>query len=273
MDYPQGQIAEIPTNMIDSAVYINSITYGRLGILTLETNEMVDVAKENINKIFKTIISSSSTTFSKEEQSFLDRCEFKVYLIGGNGSTSVQSFSGLNGFIQHIKKGTFSRDEPGTPIFCTFNHVKDNSPVSVQFRFSVKKEPLYVELKYEHSESGKEIDEFGIITLHFYKNRSKTPSIAHPALKFKIKVDMSEKGIAQGPNDFELINTTTYEFQNAGYQTSMTLFPRAEIRYIKSPVIHREPHGGADVDPGYIHESEYLLLNSVNFYCPVKVDK
>ena len=73
MDYPQGQIAEIPTNMIDSAVYINSITYGRLGILTLETNEMVDVAKENINKIFKTIISSSSTTFSKEEQSFLER--------------------------------------------------------------------------------------------------------------------------------------------------------------------------------------------------------
>src|SRR5699024_10017431 len=48
MDYPTGQIAEIPENLRDSAVYINSITYGRLGILTLETNESVYDAQEMI---------------------------------------------------------------------------------------------------------------------------------------------------------------------------------------------------------------------------------
>lgn len=149
MDYPRDKIALVPTDMIDSAVYINSITYGRLGLLTLETNESVYEAQDKINQIFKTLFYSNSSTFTKEEQSFLNGCEFKVYLIGGNGNTSVESFSGLDGFIQHIKKGSFSRNVPGTPIFCTFNHVKDNSPVKVQFKFSVKKEPLYIELVHK----------------------------------------------------------------------------------------------------------------------------
>lgn len=128
----------------------NSITYGRLGILTLETNESVFEAKVKITKIFKTIFYSSSSTFTKEEQTFLDGCEFKIYLIGGNGSSSVETFRGLEGFLQHIKKREFNRDEPGAPIFCTFNHVKDHSPVSENFKDSYYRTSIHT-YQYYHA--------------------------------------------------------------------------------------------------------------------------
>ncbi|KAA2438325.1 hypothetical protein F2X94_15615 [Alistipes onderdonkii] len=231
MDYPTGQIAEIPENLRDSAVYINSITYGRLGILTLETNESVYDAQEMINKIFKTIFYSESKTFTSQEQSFLNGCDFKVYMIGGNGSTSVESFTGLDGFIQHIKKGTFSQDEPGTPIFCTFNHVKDNSPVSVNFKFSVKKEPLYVELVHkplplpdpQRGQSFSKIRGYGNLYVYFYRDRAKVPTIAHPAIKINIIEKLTENQIKSGNIVNTNERTVTRVLQNAGYQTSMIL--------------------------------------------------
>lgn len=231
MDYPAASIAEIPESLRDSAVYINSITYGRLGILTLETNESVYSAQEKINKIFKTIFYSESESFTAQEQSFLNGCDFKVYMIGGNGSTSVESFSGLDGFIQHIKKGSFSREEPGAPIFCTFNHVKDNSPVSINFQFSVKKEPLYIELVHkplpipdpQRGRNYSKIKGFGNIYVYFYRNRNKTPTIAHPSIEIKIVEKMIKNKITSG----SIVNTEERKLirtlKNAGYQTSMIL--------------------------------------------------
>lgn len=234
MDYPEEEIATIPNNLIDSAVYVNSITYGRMGILTLETNETAYEAQEKINKIFKTIFSSSSYTFTQEEQSFLNGCDFKVYLIGGTGSTSVESFTGLDGFIQHIKKGAFSRDVPGTPIFCTFNHVKDNSPVSVDFEFTVKKDPLYVEIKHEPilnvpktNQLGTNIDYtlikgYGQIRIYFYRNRSKVPTIADPRITIKVGCQRKSNRYY---SDETIQNAVTIEreIKNAGYQTSALL--------------------------------------------------
>ena len=228
MDYPQDQIATIPSNMIDSAVYINSISYGRLGILTLETNETAYEAKDKIEKIFRTIFYSSSSTFTKEEQSFLNGCDFKVYLIGGNGSTSVESFSGLTGFIQHIKKGIFSKDAPGTPIFCTFNHVKDNSPVSINFKFNVKKEPLYVELVHKPKlpiPTGRpvysKIRGYGNIYVYFYRNKAKIPTIAPPDLPIKISQKETHRFPYYTGKVETRISHLVREIKNAGYQTSM----------------------------------------------------
>ena len=242
MDYPQGQIASIPDNMIDSTVYINSITYGRLGILTLETNETAFDAQQKINTIFRTIFYNNSTTFTKEEQSFLSGCDFKVYMIGGNGKTAVESFSGLSGFIEHIKKGTFSREIPGQPIFCTFNHVKDNSPVSINFKFNVKKEPIYIELLHKPETIPAEADfktdvyghgavsslsnyskirGWGRLYVKFYRDRAKVPTIAHAALP--INVLSKHTCITHYPDGRteQEVTTKTVEIKNAGQETSM----------------------------------------------------
>ena len=242
MDYPNTTIASIPEDKIDSAVYINSITYGRLGILTLETNESVYVAQDRINKIFKTIFYSNSSSFSKDEQNFLNGCEFKIYLIGGNGSTSVESFSGLDGFIRHIKKGTFNKNEPGTPIFCTFNHVRDNSPVSVNFKYSIKKEPLYVELVHKPTEipefptsSGvyggggyssyskyTKLKGWGELYVYFYRNKAKVPTIASPIIPIKVIEKHTTQSINKSGTAYnrETCISAETSIKNAGYQTS-----------------------------------------------------
>jgi len=214
MDYPQGSIAEIPSNMVNEAVYVNSISYGRLGILTLETNATAEYSKEVINRTFNKLFVSGSSSLTTEEQRFLNGCDFKVYLIGGNGSTAVQSFTGYSGFIQHIKKGTFSRDEPGAPLFCTFNHVKDNSPVKVNFKFSMKKEPLYVELN-KRSDG---------IWLNFYKSRSKVPVIADPRIGFRLNKKVVTT-IESGGFLTSTVKEDSYKtIYNAGYQTSIKAY-------------------------------------------------
>ena len=280
MDYPQDQIATIPSNMIDSAVYINSISYGRLGILTLETNETAYEAKDKIEKIFRTIFYSSSSTFTKEEQSFLNGCDFKVYLIGGNGNTSVESFSGLTGFIQHIKKGTFSKDVPGTPIFCTFNHVKDNSPVSIKFKFNVKKEPIYVEIKHEPilnvpkteqflgSVNYSKIKGYGQIRIYFYRNRAKVPTIADPRIPIKVGKKWKRTDIYTDGKKYENENTNEYEMKNAGNQTSMVLSwpvtygPRGNTQTVNYSILSmysfypRDAHGKPT---SYSHDTETTM--------------
>ena len=103
MDYPQKQIATIPESIIDSAAYINSISYGRLGIMTLETNSTVQYSRETVNTVFKKLFTSGTTSLTIEERSFLDGCDYKLYQIGGNSATSVESFTGYDGLsLIHI---------------------------------------------------------------------------------------------------------------------------------------------------------------------------
>lgn len=221
MDYPAGSIASIPSNLIDSAVYINSISYGRLGIMTLETNSTVQYSKEIVNKVFHKIFSSGSSTLTTEEKNFLDGCDYKLYMIGGNGSTAVESFIGYQGFIQHIKSGKFSKNEPGTALFCTFNHVKDNSPVKTRFKFDIKKEPLYVELSKKKDG----------VYMNFYRSRSKVPTIANPNIKFPIRITEKTDFAPGGSNgiyanDYGFIEGTyhnNYDFYNSGYQTDLKI--------------------------------------------------
>ena len=218
MDTPSIPYADVPLALMDSAVYINSVTYGRFGLLTLETNAEANYAKRMIQESFHTLFTKGSSYITSEQQSFLDGCEFKVYLIGGNGSTAVQSFNGFTGFVDHITKGYFSKEQPGAPIFCSFANVADNSLARIKFKYNIRREPLYVDIidkykmyAYRHTHE---------YTMKFYANQAKVPTIAHPKVKFRFKFDVKYD---DAPKIFK---DTTYirEYSNANYETSMPLF-------------------------------------------------
>ena len=61
MDTPSIPYANVPAQLMDSAVYINSITYGRFGLLTLETNEEASYAKRMIQNAFHTLLTKGSS--------------------------------------------------------------------------------------------------------------------------------------------------------------------------------------------------------------------
>lgn len=275
MDYPQGQIASIPTDLINEAVYVNSITYGRLGILTIETNEAIHNAETIINGTFRKLFVSGSSSLTTTEQAFLDGCDFRVYLIGGNGSTSVEAFKGYSAFIQHIKNGTFSKSEPGSPLFCTFNHVKDNSPVSVKFKYSIKKEPVYLELKWRSNPSNDpyHIRNRGDLSVNFYKNKSKIPMIAPPNMKIKLRLTTVETG--GGDIDRDPVHKD-YVFYNAGYKTSMVLMVNQWTSEFHDARREGSPYDGFTVIPSYTTWKTYLLQESNEYatigYNPITDD-
>lgn len=55
---------------IDSTVYINSVSYGRFGLLSIETNEQAGYSKELITKCCDKLFKHKSSIFTSEEESF-----------------------------------------------------------------------------------------------------------------------------------------------------------------------------------------------------------
>lgn len=98
-------------------VYVSSISYGRMGVLSIETNELTETARTILNESFSKLFVNGESTLTQEERNFLDGADFNLYLIGGNGVTAVQSFQGYQSSVNHVAKGTFSKSQPGVPIF------------------------------------------------------------------------------------------------------------------------------------------------------------
>lgn len=214
MDYPSDLATQVPQNLLDSLVYINSITYGRLGIMTLETNSTAAYTKTILTDSYNTIMSKGGSYLTQEQSEFLEGCEFKVYLIYANGRAGVETTYGLEGFVNCIKKGVFTKDNTGGPLFCTFNNVKDNSPVKVRFKYNIRREPLYVEMKTLTDNNG-----VNNLTLYFYRNKNKVPTIANPRLNFKLRTDVTFWHFQVGYK-----YSTSYEYyQNAPQNTSLTI--------------------------------------------------
>ncbi len=257
MDTPSIPYSNVLTELMDSAVYINSITYGRFGLLTLETNEEANYAKRMIQESFHTLFTKGSSYITSEQRSFLNGCDFKVYLIGGNGTTAVQSFNGFTGFVDHITKGQFSKEQPGVPIFCSFANVADNSLAKIKFKYNIRREPLYVDIidnctysVYRHSHE---------YTMKFYANQAKVPTIAHPKVKFRFKFDVKYE---DAPKNFR---DTTYvrEYSNAGYETSMPLF--SYNSYQAATRTHPAGRGERETDIIWEKYTDVKLLDSPNY--------
>ncbi|MDR2236443.1 MAG: thiol-activated cytolysin family protein [Chryseobacterium sp.] len=203
MDIPAGG-SLVNDHNFDSGgvepVYVSSISYGRMGILSIETNEQEDTAKKTINETFSKLFVKGESYLTEEEKSFLNGADFKLYLIGGNGVTAAQSFQGYQAFVNHVAKGTFSKSEPGVPIFCSYSYLNDNSLVKTVFKFDIKKKPVYVELKVDGVENfratfgANQVGKMGKIKLFYYDSRSKTKTIAPPYLKFKVKAELISSG-------------------------------------------------------------------------------
>jgi putative hemolysin len=257
MDTPNIPYANVSAALMDSAVYINSITYGRFGLLTLETNAEASYAKRMIQESFHTLFTKGSSYITSQERNFLDGCDFKVYLIGGNGTTAVQSFYGFTGFVDHIAKGQFSKEQPGVPIFCSFANVADNSLARIKFKYNIRREPLYVDI-IDNNAMGAYCDSH-VYTMKFYANQSKVPTIAHPKVKFRFKFDVKYE------NAPSIYRDTTYvqEYSNAGYGTSMPLF--SYNSYLARTVTH--PIGRDDTDTNIVWEiyTDVKLLDSPDY--------
>lgn len=198
MDVPNGSL--VKDNNFDSEgiepVYVSSISYGRMGILTIETNEKTEDARRIINETFNKLFYKKQTNFSQEEKTLIEEADFNLYLVGGDGYASSQSFKGYEAFVNNVSQSNFSKDQPGVPIFCSYSYLKDNAPVITKFKFDVKRPPLYVKLVKENIKDINSNNPPGgiydnkkeaVLKIYFYKNRSLVPTLPNPYINFKIR--------------------------------------------------------------------------------------
>ncbi len=131
MDYPEDGNLFLDNENITkykNDAYINSIAYGRLAIIAIESDCSYDSLKTafklslNINKF------GIKGSLDEQSKRILEKAETHVYILGGSGSGAAQVFQDFGKFHEFIVKGgTFSPSIPGVPIYVTANRLDDNS--------------------------------------------------------------------------------------------------------------------------------------------------
>ncbi|RNA61502.1 hemolysin [Chryseobacterium nematophagum] len=109
-------------------VYINSITYGRLGIISLESDYSYNETAFALKAALNAKMVNGSISIDVQSKKILEESDLKVYILGGVGSNAVEVVQGYQGFINFIVNGgEFTANAPGVPINFTAAHAGDNS--------------------------------------------------------------------------------------------------------------------------------------------------
>ena len=121
-----------------SPVYISSITYGRMGVITMESNYGYNEVRLAVKAAFDAKIVNGNISISNEYKKIIDESNIKIYMVGGDGSGIAESVEGFAAFKKYIiDGGYYSPEVPGVPIAFTASYLMDNSPVYTKFKINI----------------------------------------------------------------------------------------------------------------------------------------
>ncbi len=176
-----------------SPIYINSVTYGRIGILSIETDELSDYAYSTFNEVSKKVFIKKQTTLTNEELRVLNTAVMTLYLLAPGGSTEVYSINGANQLVSLLQMNSeFTKESPGVPIYCSYAYLSDNSPVEVKFRYDITSDPLYVRMSNKSPSDYHDEGLYKDVLLSFYRDReAKMPTVPPIYIKFNLRIKSS----------------------------------------------------------------------------------
>lgn len=115
-------------------VYINSVNYGRKGIILVESNESYSVLSVAIRAAFNAKIVSGSLSIDTKTEEILKQAEISICIIGGDGQAATQTVKGFDEFQKFIiNGGVYSKDVYGVPISFSAGYASDNSMFVTEF--------------------------------------------------------------------------------------------------------------------------------------------
>ncbi len=117
--FPEGmtvdQVAEF-TSSDNPPVYVQSITYGRRVIFSVETNETADKIKAALEAAYEASLTVDGKLDAEYEQA-LQESTIRAFVLGGSGQEAAGAIAGFQGLLSYITKGgDYSKDSPGAPI-------------------------------------------------------------------------------------------------------------------------------------------------------------
>lgn len=139
MDYPEnGNIflneSDLSKTASLSPVYINSIIFGRMGIIAIESNYTYDEVKSAFKASLTAGKVNGELNITAEQKKILQESQIRIFVSGGVGQDVAKIVEGFNEYKNFIiNGGEFTRDVPGVPIFFTANYASDNSVFNTSF--------------------------------------------------------------------------------------------------------------------------------------------
>jgi hypothetical protein len=146
--------------------YVQSVTYGRLGILSMTSTESQSMMTAALNAAFNSLFVSGTIDVSTEHEQVLQESTMKLLILGGQGTSAVQNLTDpIAGLLNWISAGIeLAPETRGVPISYTVAHLKDNSMARFQYTTEFTRrlcafadQPLWIsvhQLKCEGSEGG-----------------------------------------------------------------------------------------------------------------------
>ncbi|RAJ26071.1 thiol-activated cytolysin family protein [Pedobacter cryoconitis] len=109
-------------------LYINSISYGQKGILSVETNLNMEETNKAFTKVTSNIFKKTTEILTEYEKHLIQESTITLFLVGGPNSGSPMAIDGYNSFITYVTSlGDFSADNPGYPISFRMRKLQDYS--------------------------------------------------------------------------------------------------------------------------------------------------
>lgn len=210
VDYPEQGIADIPKHLVDSAVYINTISYGRMGILAMETDEDFSTAQRIIEKGLNVLFLQGNKSLSEHEQQIIDKASFRLYIIGGEGQNLIHVFDGYKDFLRYVSKSSFSPERPGVPILYTLNNARDDAHYRSRFRIRIKNNPIYVYLE-QRPISAKE-PHLVSYYLSFFKSKNRLKTFPPIGMSFVLDKMRNDRGVHRLV-ERKIVKVDTYQSQ------------------------------------------------------------
>lgn len=120
----------------DPPVYVQSITYGRRALFTVETSESatrVEAALEAALSGTLGALADAEVDVSFEDRSVLEESTIRAFVYGGSGAEAATLIDGVEGLLAYVRDGgDYSRDSPGAPIAYKLAYL-DNSVTELSF--------------------------------------------------------------------------------------------------------------------------------------------
>lgn len=98
-------------------MYVQSITYGRRVVLSIQTDSSAEDMKEALEAAYAGIGAGGQAKVSGQHKRILSDSTIRAFILGGSGEDAAAVIDGIDSLGVYIKKGgSYSPDSPGAPI-------------------------------------------------------------------------------------------------------------------------------------------------------------
>lgn len=138
MDLPQNpddlfdELPSMESLGSTSPLYVSTVTYGRMVLFTVESTYSSTEINAALNAAFNSGVQSGSISVDAHYQKIIDNSTMKAFILGGSGSSAVQSVNGIEGIVEFITSGgDYSKESPGAALSYKLRFLKDNSVANI----------------------------------------------------------------------------------------------------------------------------------------------